>query len=78
MHMKTLLHYLEKFLNEKYPHINSDFYLSFCAQNVDMALNYSLLTLHEYEQIISDTEELWLMKIPNMKFKYIYLAYTYW
>ena len=36
-----------------------------------MGLNYSLLTLHEYEQIISDTEELWLMKKHDMKFKFI-------
>ena len=38
-----------------------------------MGLNYSLLTLHEYEQIISDIEELWLwlMKKHDIKFKFI-------
>ena len=36
-----------------------------------MGLDYNLLTLHEYEQIISDIEELWLMKRHDMKFKFI-------
>ena len=36
-----------------------------------MGLNYSLLTLREYEQIISDIEELWIMKRHDMKFKFI-------
>ena len=36
-----------------------------------MGLNYSMLTLHEYAQIISDIEELWLMKRHDMKFKFI-------
>ena len=37
-----------------------------------MGLNYSLLILHEYEQIISDIEELWLMKRHDMKFKLVF------
>ena len=60
--MIAFLHFLKKFLNGKYPHIDFDFYLSRCAQNVRMGFNYSLLTLHEHEQIISDIEELWLRK----------------
>ena len=71
MHMKAFLHFLEKFLNGKYPLVDFDFYLSCHAQNVHMGLNHSLLTLHEYEQIISDIEELWLMKRHDMKFKFI-------
>ena len=47
------------------------FYLSRCAQNVHMGLNNSLLTLYEYEQIISDVEKHWLMKRHGMKFKFI-------
>ena len=76
--MIAFLHFLKKFLNGKYPHIDFDFYLSRCAQNVRMGFNYSLLTLHEHEQIISDIEELWLMKIHDMKFKFILpqLIYT--
>ena len=58
MHMKAFLHFLKNFLNDKYPHVDFDFYLLHRAQNVHMGLNYSLLTLHEYEQIISDIEEL--------------------
>ena len=76
--MIAFLHFLKKSLNGKYPHIDFDFYLSRCAQNVRMGFNYSLLTLHEHEQIISDIEELWLMKIHDMKFKFILpqLIYT--
>ena len=54
-------HFLKKFLNDKYLHIDFDFHLLRRAQNVHMGLNYSLLTLLEYEQIISDFQELWLM-----------------
>ena len=71
MHMKGFLHFLKKFLNDKYLHVDFDFHLSRCTRNVHMGLDYSLLTLHEYEQIISDTEELWLMKKHDMKFKLI-------
>ena len=68
MHIKkAYLNFIKKFLNGKY----FDFYLSRRAQNVHMGLNYSLLTLREYEQVISDIEELWLMKIHDMKFKFI-------
>ena len=69
MHMKSFLHFLKKFLNDNYLHTDFDFCLSRRAQNVNMGLNYSLLTLHEYEQIISDSQELWLMKRHDMKFK---------
>ena len=71
MHMKTFLHVLKKFLNEKYAHIDFEFYLSCCTQNVHMGLHFSLLTLCEYDQIISDIEELWLMKRQDAKFKFI-------
>ena len=73
MHVKTFLHFLKKFLNEKYPHIDFEFYLLCRAQYVHMGLNYGLLTLHEYEQIISDIEGLWRMKRHDMKFKFILL-----
>ena len=58
MYMKCFLHFLKKFWNDKYPHIDFDFYLSRRAQNVHMRLSYSRLTLHEYKRIISDMEEL--------------------
>ena len=58
MHMKAFLHFFKKLLNYKYPYIDFDFYLTHYVQNVHMGLNYSLLTLHEYEQIISDIEKL--------------------
>ena len=72
MHVKAFLHFLKKFLNDKYPRIDFDFYLLRRAQNAHIGLNYSLLTLHIYEQIISDIDELWLMK-RHMKFKFILL-----
>ena len=71
MHMKTFLHVLKKFLNGKYPLIDFDFYLSRRAQNVHMGLNYSLLTLHEYEQLISDINKVCLMKRHDIKFKFL-------
>ena len=70
MHIKAFLHFFEKFLNDKYPHVDFDFDFLRRAQNVHMGLNYSLLTLHGYEQIISDIEELWLIKRHNGKFKF--------
>ena len=71
MHMKTFLHASKKFLNEKYAPIDFEFYLSRLTQNVHMELNCSLLTLCEYDQIISDIEELWLMKKQDTKFKFV-------
>ena len=71
MHMITFLHASKKFLNEKYAHIDFDVYLSRRTQNVYLELNCSLLTFCEYDQIISDTEELWLMKKQDTKFKFI-------
>ena len=54
MHMKIFLYFLKKFLNDKNQHIGFDFYLSRRGQNVHMRFNYSLLTMHEYEQFIFD------------------------
>ena len=71
MHMKAFLHFLKRFLIDKYPHMDFDFYLTCCSQNVHMDLNYSLLALHENEQIISDIEDLWLMKKHGTKFKFM-------
>ena len=62
MYMKTFLHILKRFLNEKYPGITFDFYLSRRTKNVHMGLNCSILTLHEHDEIISDIEEVWLLK----------------
>ena len=47
-----------------------EFYLSSRTQNIHMGLNCSLLTLCEYNQVIYDIEELWLMKIQDTKFKF--------
>ena len=69
MHMKFFFMH-KKFLNDKYLNVDCDFYLPCRAQNVHMGLNYNLMTLLEYEQTISDTEELWLMKRHDMKFKF--------
>ena len=71
MHIKAFLNFLKKFVNDKCSHIDFDFYLSRYVQNFHMGFNYSLLTLHEYEQIISDIEELWLIKRYDRKFKFI-------
>ena len=38
--MKAFSHFLKKFLNDKYPHVDFDFYLSRRAQNILMSLNY--------------------------------------
>ena len=69
--MKIFLHILKTILNEKYPHINFEFYLSRCT-NVHMGLNCSILTLHEHDQIISDVEEIWLLKRQDTNFKLYY------
>ena len=71
--MKTFLHVLKKFLNEKYANIDFEFYLLCRIQNVHMGLNFSLLTLCEYDQIISDIEELWLMKRQDTKDKFKFI-----
>ena len=73
--MKAVLHFLKKLLNDKYPHADFNFYLSRCAQNVHMGLNYSLLTLHDYEQFIFDIEELWLIKRHAVKWKFDYIIF---
>ena len=71
MNMKTFLHDLKTFLNQKYTHIDFDLYLPRRTENVPMGLNCSLLILCEYDQTISDIEELWLMKRQDIKFKFI-------
>ena len=40
MHMKAFSHFLKKFLNDKYPHVDFDFYFSRRAQNILMGLNH--------------------------------------
>ena len=60
--METFLHILKRRLCEKYCDIPFEFYLSGRTKNVHIGLNCSLLTLREYEQIVSDIEEIWLLK----------------
>ena len=62
MHMKTFLHILKRRLCEEYPDILFEVYLSRRTKNVYMGLNCTLFILHEHEQIISDIEEIWLLK----------------
>ena len=69
--MKTFLHILKRHLCEKYHDILFEFYLSRRTKNVHMELNCSLLTLREHEQIISDIEEIWLLKREDTKFKFV-------
>ena len=45
---------------------------------LNCSLNCSILTLHEHDQIISDIEEIWLLKGQDTKFKFCNAAaYTY-
>ena len=69
--MKIFLHILKRFSNEKYRNINFEFYLSPHSKNVLMGRNCSILTLREHDQIISDIEEIWLLKRQDTKFKFI-------
>ena len=76
--MKTFLRILKRFLNEKYPGIEFDSYLSHRTKYVHMGMNCSILTLHEHDQTISDIEEIWLLKRQDTKFKFVMpqLIYT--
>ena len=69
--MKTSLYILRRFLNEKYPDINSEFYLSRPTKNVHMGLICSILALHEHDQIIYDIEQVWLLKRQDTKVKFV-------
>ena len=69
--MKTFLHIPKRRLCEKYQDISFEFYLLRRTKNVHMGLNCSLLTLREHKQIISDIEEIWLLKRQDMKFKFV-------
>ena len=71
MFMKTFLHILKRFLNEKYPVINFEFYPSRRSKNVHMELNCSILKLHEQNRVIPDIEGLWLLKRQDTKFKFV-------
>ena len=53
--MKTFLHILKRFLNEKYP-VNFELYPSRRTKNVNMGLNCSILKLHEQNRVIPDIE----------------------
>ena len=54
LNMKTLLHILKRILNEKYPDVVFDFFLSTRAKHVHMRLDYNVLTLHDHNVIIRD------------------------
>ena len=69
--MKIFLHVLKKFLNEKYPHIDFEFYLPRRTKNVYMGLNYNQLALHEQKEIIFDIEKLWSRRRQDMSFKFV-------
>ena len=69
--MKTFLHILRRFLNEKYLGINFEFYLSRRIKNAHMGMSCSTLTLHEHDQIISDMKKIWLLKRQDTKFKFV-------
>ena len=68
--MKTFLYVLNNILDEKYSHIDFEFYLSRCTKNIHMGLNYSLLGPHEQNQIIFDIKELWLWRRQDTSFKF--------
>ena len=68
--MKTFLYVLNNILDEKYSHIDLEFYLSRCTKNIHMGLNYSLLGPHEQNQIIFDIKELWLWRRQDTSFKF--------
>ena len=70
---KHFLHILKRILNEKYPSVAFEFYLSTCAKNVHMALDYNLLTLHDHDEIIFDVKEVWLETIQDTSFKFVVL-----
>lgn len=59
---ENILHIFKRHLCEKYQGITFEFFLSRRAKNVHMGLNCSLSTLREHEKIISDIEEIWLLK----------------
>ena len=69
--MKRFLHTLKRFLNEKYPNINFELYLSRRTKNVHMGLNCSILVLHEHNQITSDIRKIWLLKRKDTTFKLV-------
>ena len=69
--MKTFLQILKRFLNEKYSGIRFDLYLSRRTKNFHMGLNCNILTSHEHDQIISDIEEIWLLKRQDTNFKFV-------
>ena len=68
--MKTFLHILKRFLNEKYP-VNFELYPSRRTKNVNMGLNCSILKLHEQNRVIPDIEGFWLLKRQGTKFKFV-------
>ena len=72
MHMKAFLHFLKKLLNDKYPHIDFGFYFSRRTQSVHIGLNFSLLILHEYEQIFLILSN-FVLKKDDKKFEFILL-----
>ena len=74
--MKTFLHILKRRLREKNQDISFEFYLSRLTKNVHMGPNCSLLTLREHEQVISDIEEIWLLKKQDIKFVLPQLIHT--
>ena len=83
--MKIFLHVLKRLLNEKYPNINFEFYISCRSKYVYMEMSCSILTLREHDQIICDIEEVWLLKrqdkfvIPQLihttKWKFDYFTF---
>ena len=68
----SFLHVLKSTLNEKYPNLKVDFYVSCRNRYVHMRLDQPLHSFSNYEKLINDIESIWTARKHNDSFVFFY------
>ena len=68
MNIKSFLLVLKSTLNEKYPNLKVDFYVSCRNRYVHMGLDQPLHLFSSYEKLIDDIESVWTARKHNGSF----------
>ena len=72
MNIKSFLLVLKSTLNEKYPNLKVDFYVSCRNRYVHMGLDQPLHLFSSYEKLIDDIESVWTARKHNGSFGFFY------
>ena len=71
MNTKSFLLALKATLNEKYPNLKVDFYVSRRNRYVHIGLDQPLYSISYHEKLINDTESIWTARKRNDSFVFL-------